>query len=96
MREFQARVLPRLMLESANCLQLAYSDLNHDLRTETRHNIAFLLQMDATDIESAVAALRSVAQQMRTIEVTLNEAGRTFAMRKVRAVRQRVEHATVI
>jgi hypothetical protein len=96
MREFQARALPRLMLDTANCLQMAYSDLDHDLRTETRDNIAFLLQMDLTDVESAVSALRSVADQMKAIESSLNAAGRPFAMRKVRGVRQRLEHATVL
>ena len=96
MREFQARALPRLMLDTANCLQMAYSDLDHDLRTETRDNIAFLLQMDLTDVESAVSALRSVADQMKAIESSLNAAGRPFAMRKVGGVRQRLEHATVL
>jgi hypothetical protein len=73
-----------------------YGELDTDLRTETRENLASLLQMDVTDIESAIDVLLTVAQQLREVEVRLDAAGRPFAMRKVRSVRQRVEHATLV
>ena len=95
MNEFHKRLLPRLMLDTANCLQLAQGDLDNDLRTETRDNIGYLLHMDATDVECAIGALRALAQHMRRVERQLDAAGRPFAMRKVRSVRERVEHATV-
>ena len=47
MTEFHKRALPRLMLDTANCLQLAQGDLDNDLRTETRDSIVALLGMDA-------------------------------------------------
>jgi Excalibur calcium-binding domain len=53
------------------------------------------LGMDATDVDSAISVLRALAQQMRHVEEQLDAAGRLFAMRKVRSVRQRVERATV-
>ena len=93
MSEFQKRLLPRLVLDTINCLQTVYGELDTDLRTETRENLASLLQMDVTDIESAIDVLLTVAQQLREVEVRLDAAGRPFAMRKVRSVRQRVEHA---
>ena len=96
MSEFQKRLLPRLVLDTINCLQTVYGELDHDLRTETRENLASLLQMDVTDIESAIDVLLTVAQQLREVEVRLDAAGRPFAMRKVRSVRQRVEHATLL
>ena len=96
MSEFQKRLLPRLVLDTINCLQTVYGELDHDLRTETRENLASLLQMDVTDIESAIDVLLTVAQQLREVEARLDAAGRPFAMRKVRSVRQRVEHATLI
>ena len=96
MSEFQKRLLPRLVLDTINCLQTVYGELDHDLRTETRENLASLLQMDVTDIESAIDVLLTVAQQLREVEVRLDAAGRPFAMRKVRSVRQRVEHATLV
>jgi len=95
MDQFQARALPRLMLDTVNCLQIAYADLDHDLRTETRHNVASLLQADVTDVETAIKALRTVAQQLREVEASLDAVGRPFAMRKVRSLRQRVEHPTI-
>jgi hypothetical protein len=52
--------------------------------------------MDVTDIESAIDVLLTVAQQLREVEARLDAAGRPFAMRKVKNVRQRVEHATLI
>ena len=95
MSEFQKRLLPRLVLDTISCLQTVYDDLDHDLRTETRENLASLLQMDVTDIESAIDVLLTVAQQLREVEVRLDAAGRPFAMRKVRSVRHRLEHATL-
>ena len=95
MSEFQKRLLPKLVLDTINCLQTVYGELDNDLRTETRENLASLLQMDVTDIESAIDVLLTVAQQLREVEVRLDAAGRPFAMRKVRSVRQRVEHATL-
>ena len=62
MSEFQKRLLPRLVLDTINCLQTVYGELDHDLRTETRENLASLLQMDVTDIESAIDVLLTVAQ----------------------------------
>jgi hypothetical protein len=96
MREFQKRLLPRLVLDAINCLRTVYDDLDHELRTETRDNIASLLQMDMTHIESAVEALLTVAQQLREVEARLMVADRPFAMRKVRSVRQRLEHAMLV
>lgn len=96
MSEFQKRLLPRLVLDTINCLQTVYGELDHDLRTETRENLASLLQMDVTDIESAIDVLLTVAQQLREVEARLDAAGRPFAMGKVRSVRQRVEHVTLI
>ena len=90
------RLLPRLMLDTANCVQLAYSDLDEKLKIETRNSIASLLQTDVTDLESAVTNLKTVAQQMRQVEEQLAAAGRPFAMRKVRSVRQQVENATLV
>jgi hypothetical protein len=90
------RLLPRLMLDTANCVQLAYSDLDDKLKVETRNSIATLLQTDVTDLETAVTILKTVAQQMRQVEEQLAAARRPFAMRKVRSVRQRVESATLI
>ena len=95
MTEFHRRMLPRLMLDTSKCLQLAQGDLDADLRTQARDDISSLLQMDVTDIESAVAALRTVAHHLRKVEEQLDAAGRPFAMRKVRSVRERVEHATL-
>jgi hypothetical protein len=89
------RLLPRLMLDTANCVQLAYSDLDDKLKIETRNSIASLLQTDVTDLESAVTSLKTLAQQMRQVEEQLGTAGRPFAMHKVRSVRQRLEHATL-
>ena len=96
MTEFHKRALPRLMLDTANCLQLAQGDLDNDLRTETRDGIVALLRMDATDVDSAISALRTLAQHMRHVEEQLGAAGRPFAMRKVRSVRNRVENATLV
>jgi hypothetical protein len=96
MTEFHKRALPRLMLDTANCLQLAQGDLDNDLRTETRDSIVALLRMDATDVDSAISALRTLAQHMRHVEEQLHAAGRPFAMRKVRSVRNRVENATLV
>ena len=96
MDHLQKRLIPRLVLDSVNCIELAYSDLDHDQRTDARYSIASLLQMDVTDTDSAVTALRTVARHLRDVEARLDNAGRPFAMRKVRSVRQRVEHATLI
>jgi hypothetical protein len=96
MTEFHKRALPRLMLDTANCLQIAQGDLDNDLRTETRDSIVALLRMDATDVDSAISALRTLAQHMRHVEEQLDAAGRPFAMRKVRSVRNRVENATLL
>jgi hypothetical protein len=96
MSEFQKRLLPRLVLDTINCLQTVYGELDHDLRTETRENLASLLQMDVTDIESAIDVLLTVAQQLREVEARLDAAGRPFAMHKVRSVRIRVEHAALV
>ena len=85
------RLLPRLMLDTATCVQLAYSDLDDKLKVETRNSIASLLQTDVTDLETAVTILKTVAQQMRQVEEQLGAARRPFAMRKVRSVRQRVD-----
>jgi hypothetical protein len=67
MSEFKRRLLPRLVLDTINCLQTVYGELDHDLRTETRENLASLLQMDVTDIESAIDVLLTVAQQLRCL-----------------------------
>ena len=58
-------------------------------------HIASLLRTDVTEVETAIAALRTVAQQLRDGEARLGAAGRPFAMRKVQSVRQRVYNATV-
>jgi hypothetical protein len=96
MSEFQSRLLPRLVLDMINCLQTVYGDLDHDLRSETRENIASLLQMDVTDIERTTDVLLTVAQQLREVEARLENADRPFPMRKARNVRNRVEHATLV
>jgi hypothetical protein len=83
------------MLDTANCVQLAFSDLDEKLKIETRNSIASLLQTDVTDLESAVTILKTLAQQMRQVEEQLDTAGRPFAMLKVRSVRQRLQHATL-
>jgi len=84
------------MLDAVSCIQLAYGDLDDDLRAEARHHIASLLHTDVADVETAIAALRTVAQQLPEVETRLHAAGRPFAMRKVQIVRQRVEHTAVI
>jgi hypothetical protein len=79
------------MFDMVNCLQLAQGDLDNDLRTETRDSIVALVRMDATEVDSGISALRTLAQHMRHVEEQLDAAGRRFAMRKVRSVRQRAE-----
>src|SRR5215211_7858485 len=69
MRQVQQRALPRLMLDAVSCIQLAYGDLDDDLRAEARHHIASLLHTDVTDVETAIAALRTVAQQLRAVRL---------------------------
>jgi len=75
MSEFQKRLLPRLVLDTINCLQTVYGELDTDLRTETRENLASLLQMDVTDIESAIDVLLTVAQQLREVESAVRRCG---------------------
>jgi hypothetical protein len=92
MRDFQSRTLARLVLDTTNCLQLAYADIGHERKVDARNAIMSLNTADVTDIESAISMLRAVGSHLRQIEKELSEADRPLIARNVRGVRQRVEH----
>jgi hypothetical protein len=94
MTELQARLLPRLVLDTVNCLQLAYDDIDQEYKTRARHAIVALHRADVTDIEAAISMLRKVAHHLRGIERSLEAAHRPFTARKVSRIRERVEHLT--
>ena len=92
MREFAKRVLPRLMLDTASCIQMTYDDVEHDRRSSARRAVMLLHTADATDVDRSISMLREMAAHLREIERTLRHEHRPFSAQKVRRVRERVEH----
>jgi hypothetical protein len=92
MRDFQSRALARLVLDTTNCLQLAYANVDNERKIDVRNTIMSLNTADVTDVECAISMLRVVGSHLRQFEKDLNAADRPLIANKVRGVRQRVEH----
>jgi len=96
MHELQTRTLPRLMIDPIHCLWLAHDHLCDDLRGTTRHTITALRAADMTDTERAGSVLLDAAPHLVAVEESLEAADRPFTAQKIRDVRRRVEHLTVM
>ncbi len=95
MHDLQARTLPRLIVDAIHCLWLAHDQLANELRGPTRRTITALRNTDITDAERAGSALRSATPHLVAVERSLEALDRPYTAKKVRAVRQRVEHITL-
>ena len=94
MDHLHLRILPRLVQDMIHCLWLAHDQVDHGLKSETRRAITSLRKADATDAATAMSMLRELSQHLALIERTLEDLERPFTARKVRGVRDRVQHLT--
>ena len=92
MDSLQSRILPRLVLDTINCLWLAHESVHHDLKSQTRQAITSLQQADVTDADRAAFMLLDLADHLRGIESKLESVDRPFTAKKVRGVLDRVQH----
>ena len=84
------RILPRLVLDTVQCLLVAHDYVDEGLRSETRDAIKCLRKADMTDIEKAASVLRGVAPHLHNVEASLHDANRSLTARKIGDVRRRV------
>ena len=84
------RILPRLVLDTVQCLLVAHDYVDEGLRSETRDAIKCLRKADMTDLEKAASVLRGVAPHLHDVETSLHDAHRSLTARKIGDVRRRV------
>jgi hypothetical protein len=96
MHSLRARTLPRLMVDAIHCLWVAHDHLDDDLRGRTRHTITSLRNADTTDPDRAGSVLLDATAHFKAVEKSLEAAERPYTADKVRRVRERVEHITLI
>jgi hypothetical protein len=92
---FQARILPRLILDTISSLWVAHDSLHDEWRSQTKQAITALHRADLTDTEEAAFFLLDLAHHLRQIESRLEAVDRPFAARKLRRVLDRVAHLTL-
>jgi hypothetical protein len=92
MDSLQSRILPRLVLDTINCLWIAHDCVNRDLKSQTRQAIRSLHNADMTDPERAAFMLLDLAHHLRQIECKLNALDRPFAAKRIRGVLDRVQY----
>jgi hypothetical protein len=94
MDHLHARILPRLLQDTIHCLWLAHDQVDQGLKSETRRAIMSLRKADVTDTAMAMSILRDLSPHLVRVERTLEDLERPFTAKKVRGVRDRVEHLT--
>jgi hypothetical protein len=92
MESLQSRILPRLVLDTINCLWLAHDSVHNDLKSRTRQAITSLHNADMTDTDRAAFMLLDLAHHLRQIEAKLEAMDRPFTAKKIRSVLHRVQY----
>ena len=95
MDSLRSRMLPRLVLDTINCLWLAHDCVPHTLKTDARKAITTLQNADVTDTDRAAFMLLELAEHLRQIESKLESMDRPFTAKKVRGVLRQVQHLNV-
>jgi hypothetical protein len=94
MDSLQSRILPRLVLDTINCLWLAHDSVHLNVQRQARQAIRFLQEADVTDPDRAVFVLLELEHHLREIEGRLEGLDRPFMSKKIRDVRNRAHHFT--
>jgi hypothetical protein len=92
MDALQSGILPRLVLDTINCLWIAHDSAHHNVQRQTRQAIAFLEKADVTDADRTAFMLLEIEHHLREIESRLETLDRPFIVKKIRGIRHRVCH----